>query len=151
MKTIVLSGVMALLLLPSVSPAARATDIYSWETDLDTALALAGAENRVVFAYFAGSDWCGWCMRLKAEVLDTELFRDFSRRFVVPVLIDFPRELPQSEALAEANQRHAEHYRVQGFPAVLLLDPNGAVLFRTGYVAGGPGNYVSHLLPYVRR
>ncbi len=151
MRRAIYSGVIALLLLAAASPVARAADIYSWETDLDTALARAAAENRVVFAYFAGSDWCGWCMRLKDEVLDSDLFRDFSRRFVVPVLIDFPRELPQSEALAAANQRHAEHYRVEGFPTVLLLSPDGTVVYRTGYVAGGAGNYVSNLLPYVRR
>lgn len=151
MRRIVLCVVFVLVLLLTATAGALAADIYSWETDLDSALARAAAENRVVFAYFAGSDWCGWCMRLKDEVLDSDLFADFSRRFVVPVLIDFPRELPQSEALAAANQRHAEHYRVQAFPTVLLLAPDGSVLYRTGYVAGGPGNYVTNLLPYVRR
>ena len=132
-------------------PGLQAADIYSWETDIDAALAEAERQDRVVFAYFAGSDWCAWCLRLKAEVFDTQLFEDFSRRFVVPLLIDFPRELPQSEEQQQVNRALAQRYGVSGFPTVLILDPSGEVLHRTGYLAGGAGNYVTRLMPHVRR
>ena len=145
---------ITILLIAVVMPAPpylAAADIYSWQTDFEAALAEAEREDRVVFAYFAGSDWCGWCMRLKAEVLDTQLFDDFSQRYLVPLLIDFPRELPQSEERQLANSALAEQYRVTGFPTVLILDPQGHEIHRTGYVAGGAGNYVTQLLPHVRR
>ena len=54
---------LALLL---AAPQARA-----WMTDLKVAQDRAYAENRLVLLDFTGSDWCGWCIKLKAEVFDT--------------------------------------------------------------------------------
>jgi hypothetical protein len=34
----------------------------------------AREQNRAVFLFFTGSDWCGWCQRLNAEVLATKEF-----------------------------------------------------------------------------
>ena len=150
MKRLTVPVVFALVVL-SAPLQLSATDIYSWQTDLQTALEQAEREDRVVFAYFAGSDWCGWCARLKSEVLDTQIFDDFSQRFVVPLLIDFPRQLPQTEAQQAANRKVAETYGIRGFPTVLILDPQGNEIHRTGYVPGGAGNYVGLLLPHVRR
>ena len=42
-----------------------------WTTDYDDALKQAKDENRHVFVFFTGSDWCGWCHRLRDEVLST--------------------------------------------------------------------------------
>ena len=136
-------------LIPVV--ATPAEDIYSWETDLDAALSRARELGRSVLVYFAGSDWCGWCARLHAEVIYTDLFRDFTDRSVVPVLIDFPRIRALTPERRRANEQLAARFGVRGFPTVLILDPDGSERFRTGFVAGGAGNYVAHLLPHVRR
>ncbi|TVQ38864.1 MAG: thioredoxin family protein [Spirochaetaceae bacterium] len=140
--------IVTVALIAPALPAAA--DIYSWETDIEAALVRAEREDRVVFAYFAGSDWCGWCARLQAEVLDTQLFRDFARRYVVPLLIDFPRELPQTGEQQLANRVLARQFGVTGFPTIVILDSRGGEIHRTGYAAGGAGNYVSLLMPYVR-
>ena len=33
-------------------------------TDFDAAVKRAGESGRSVFAFFTGSDWCPWCVRL---------------------------------------------------------------------------------------
>ena len=145
-----LTSVLLFGLIVALAPIA-ASDVYSWETDLQTALDEAIRTDRVVFAYFAGSDWCGWCARLHAEILYTDLFEEFRNRYLVPLLIDFPRTRPQTEAELAANRALAERFGVRGFPTVLILNPDGSERFRTGYLEGGAGNYVAHLLPHVRR
>lgn len=150
MKTLRIIGALLLLSLVSVA-AVAADDIYSWETDLDAALAHAREVDRTVLVYFAGSDWCGWCARLHNEVIFTDLFRDFQQRFVVPVLIDFPRIRELTPAQQLANEQLAARFGVRGFPTIIILDPDGTERFRTGFVAGGASNYIAHLLPHVRR
>lgn len=150
MKTIRTCVVLLLFGLVSVV-AVPADDIYSWETDLDTALSRARELDRSVLVYFAGSDWCGWCARFHTEIVYTDLFRDFTDRFVVPVLIDFPRIRELTPEQQRANEQLAARFGVRGFPTVLILDPDGSERFRTGFLAGGAGNYVAHLLPHVRR
>jgi protein disulfide-isomerase len=139
MKRIIIASLLALLALTAWG------DIYEWETDLEAAQQQAAAEDKHVFLYFAGSDWCGWCQRLKQEILDTRPFREFSETHLVPVLIDFPREREQPAEQEAYNRRLAERFGVSGFPTVFVLTPQGEIVLKTGYRQGGPASYVSHL------
>ena len=58
------------------------------------------------------------------------------------VLIDFPRSTSQSKRLKAKNKVLAKKYGVKGYPTVLILDPQGKVVKRTGYQKGGPTAYV---------
>ena len=40
--------------------------------DFDEAVTLARKENKDLFVDFTGSDWCGWCIKLKREVFSKE-------------------------------------------------------------------------------
>ncbi|MGM0675105.1 MAG: thioredoxin family protein, partial [Spirochaetota bacterium] len=111
----------------------------------------AAEEDKHVLLYFAGSDWCGWCQRLKEEVLDTRAFREFAEDNLVPVLIDFPREREQSEEQQSYNQNLARDYEVEGFPTIFLLTADEEMVLKTGYREGGPADYVEHLRSAMRR
>ena len=45
-----------------------------WLTELPAAQAKAAAENKAILVDFTGSDWCGWCIRLRKNVFDTPEF-----------------------------------------------------------------------------
>jgi protein disulfide-isomerase len=122
-----------------------AADVFDWTTDLDGALDRAVQEDKVVFVYFAGTDWCGWCHRLMDEVLHTTPFQEYVSEALVPVLIDFPREGNQSAELRAANNELAKEFEISGFPTVFLLAPDREVILQTGYLPGGPANYVNRL------
>ncbi|MBI9020744.1 MAG: thioredoxin family protein [Verrucomicrobia bacterium] len=113
-----------------------------WTEDYDAALAQAAAENKYVLVDFSGSDWCGWCIRLDKEVFSQGEFIDYAKENLILVLLDFPNSKPQTEALRVKNQMLSEKYGIQGFPTVLILDPQGKVAKRTGYQQGGPTAYV---------
>ncbi len=116
-----------------------------WEVDLDRALQLARGENRVVLMDFTGSDWCGWCKRLEAEVLSTGEFEDYARQNLVCVRLDFPRSFALPPNRAQRNMELAQRFGVKGFPTLILLDSAGDELGRTGYQAGGATAYIRHL------
>ena len=44
------------------------------------------------YAFFTGSDWCGWCMRLKREVFNLPDFKIWSDENVVLVELDFEKK-----------------------------------------------------------
>ncbi len=117
----------------------------TWHTNLEEAVAIAKKENKKVFLQFSGSDWCKWCIRLNNEVLFTPVFADWAKDNMVLVNLDFPRTIPQTDAVKNYNRGLMNKYGVRGFPTVLLLDKNGNVVFQTGYQAGGPAKYIKHI------
>ncbi|MFW5728229.1 MAG: thioredoxin family protein [bacterium] len=141
MKRLALGALLAFL----VVGAGSAADVFDWTTDLDAALEQAAEEERAVFVYFAGTDWCGWCHRLMDEVLHTTPFQEYAEEALVPVLIDFPRDREQSAEERSANNDLAREYRITGFPRIVLLSPSEEVILETGYLPGGPANYIDQL------
>ena len=116
-----------------------------WLTDFAAAQKLAKKKNLPILADFAGSDWCGWCVRLDKEVFSTKTFKDYAAKNLVLFLADFPNSKPQSKAVKAQNARLLKKYQVRGFPTVLLLNADGKVLATTGYREGGPKKYIQHL------
>jgi protein disulfide-isomerase len=113
-----------------------------WMTDYDAALQKAVAENKHVLVDFSGSDWCGWCIKLDKEVFSKETFVDYADENLVLLLVDFPRSKEQSDEQRTANEALAEKYGIRGFPTVLILNPQGEVIERTGYQQGGADAYI---------
>jgi len=103
-----------------------------WTTDFAAARKLAEKENKLMFVLFTGSDWCPWCVKLDKQLLATREFVDFAKDNYVLVYVDFPNK-PLPPAQAEANRALSKKYGVSGFPTILLMSPDGAVVGRTGY------------------
>lgn len=102
-----------------------------WETPMDKALEIAKTEKKLILLNFSGSDWCGPCIKLKKEVLDSPEFLQFSERKLVLVRADFPRKKANrlSESKTMENEKLAEKYNPKGkFPFTVLIDANGKVL-----------------------
>src|SRR3954447_13789631 len=108
----------------------------NWLTDYDAAVAKAAREDKAVLVDFTGSDWCGWCMKLKSEVFDKPEFAEFARTRLVLVEGDFPHQKGMAQAQKQANERLPQAYHIPGFPTIVVLNQNGQQVGRTGYVAG---------------
>jgi protein disulfide-isomerase len=108
-----------------------------WLTDLATAQAKAQAENKAVLIHFSGSDWCGWCMKLRKEVFAKADFDSYARTNLVLLTIDFPKHKPVAPGIQSTNQHVAEQFQVQGFPTLVLLDAQGKRLGNVNYAQGG--------------
>ncbi len=108
-------------------------DGETWLVSFDQAKVVAELTGRPILADFTGSDWCGYCIALDEQVFASDEFRDWARQQVVLLKIDFPRnrELPAPQA--RQNGLLKMSYGVSGYPSVLLLDPTGKRLMKTGY------------------
>lgn len=132
------------------APAAADKDVFKWETDLETAKKRAKAENKKILADFTGSDWCGWCIRLKKEVFDTPEFQAYAAKNLIMLELDFPKTKELPAALKEQNDKLAKEFQISGFPTILLMNSRGREINRTGYEEGGPENYIKHLKGLLR-
>ena len=117
-----------------------------WYIDLAEGQAAAKRENKLVFIDFTGSDWCGWCMKLKSEVFTTPEFVNYARTNLVLVEIDLPRFKPISpEALAK-NEALQVKFRAEGLPTLIVLDAQGKELWRLGgYAEAKPAQWIQML------
>lgn len=122
-----------------------------WSTNAAQTLAAAKQEGKLVLADFTGSDWCGWCIKLDAEVFSTPRFREWAAGRAKLLLIDFPRGKAQSDALKAQNERLQEKYGIRGFPTVHILDADGKSLGQLGYVPGGPDAWIQKAEAIMKR
>ena len=118
----------------------------TWLTDLPKAEAQAKAENRIVLLDFTGSDWCGWCIKFRKEVLDTAEFQAYAAKNVVLVELDYPHKKVQSDDLKKANAALKSQYKINGYPTLVVLDKEGKEIGRQeGYSEGGPAAFIAKL------
>jgi thioredoxin-related protein len=132
---------------PAQSPAAsrQKSDAADWRTDFAAAQEQAKAEHKPILLDFTGSDWCGWCMKTDREIFTTPEFRDFATKHLVLVKVDFPRHLAQSDTEKAQNEQLAARFRIQGFPTLVVLSPDGNELGMLGYMPGGPKPFMDEL------
>ena len=116
-----------------------------WHTNIEKAVAIAKKENKPVLVQFSGSDWCKWCIKLNNEVMDTKEFANYAKDNLILVNLDNLRHSPQPEEVTKYNYEQMNKYKIEGYPAVLLLDKNGKLVFETGYQPGGPIAYIQHI------
>lgn len=134
------------LLLVVACTTIQAQEGLTWHTDLNQAIAISKKEQKPLFLFFTGSDWCGWCIRLQNEVFKTPEFTAWAKEKVVLVELDFPRRTPISDELKKQNSELQQFFGVRGYPTVWFAKPGTPVegktsleqLGSTGYVAGGP-------------
>ena len=87
---------------------------------------------------FTGSDWCGWCIKLQKEVFSQPEFKEYASKNLVLVEVDFPRSKKIADDLKAQNESLAQHFQVQGFPTIIVLDSEGKSLGELSYDAAIP-------------
>lgn len=132
-----------ILFLAGCVLSARADSL--WTEDYAAALARAKSEQRFVLLNFSGSDWCGWCKKMDEEIFKRTAFKNFARANLVCVLLDYPTGKTQRPEIRRQNEKLESAFRIEGFPTIILLDPDGKPIARTGYRRGGAESYVTHL------
>ena len=116
-----------------------------WTDDFTAAKADAAASGKDLLMDFTGSDWCGWCIRLREEVFDTEAFKAAAPDNFVFVELDFPNSVPQTDKVKAQNAALSQKFGVQGYPTIILADAAGRPYAQTVYQAGGAEAYLAHL------
>jgi thioredoxin-related protein len=137
--------IATVLVLALTGPSALAAG-GAWVTDFEAAKTTAKTQGKYLLVDFTGSDWCGWCIRLKKEVFSKDHFKTEAPKNFILVELDFPRAKDKmTPELIEQNKKLSKEYSIRGYPTILLMDSDGKVFAKTGYLAGGPEKYIKHL------
>jgi thiol:disulfide interchange protein len=85
--------------------------------DWDAALAYAKQNKLPVFVDFTGSDWCGWCKLMQANVFTKAAWTDWAKNRLVLVTIDFPNDKSiVPEKYRARNQELSDRFGIEGYP-----------------------------------
>lgn len=149
MKTAGMVGAMVLaaVILCGCNQKATAADQSGiWKSDYDAALKQAAAENKYVLVSISGLEWCGWCKTLEKEVFSQPEFIAYAKSNLICVLLDFNHSGRATNAeFAKQHEMLLEKFQVQGFPTVLIMNPQGKGIVRDGYQQGGAAKYVEFI------
>ena len=139
MKHLLCASLVVLLLSASAGAAA-------WMTDFEAAKTVAAKEKKMLLLDFTGSDWCGWCIKMKKETLDQEAFKAYADKNLVLVEVDFPQRKTLPAVVKKQNDGLMKKYGVQGFPSYVVLDSTGKELGRQPeYLKGGPSAFIAKI------
>ncbi len=147
MRGLRLKGAWLAAVFVGVSLGTPRGDLPGFTRDFGAAEREAVRLGRDLLVEFTGSDWCVWCERLEAEVLRQSTFQEGLAGRFIAVQLDFPRgaearaRVPDPARQEELKRRYA----VGGFPTVLVLEPDGDLVARLGYEAGGPAPFLAAL------
>lgn len=122
-----------------------ATTAIQWTTDYAAAVQQAQKQNKYILLFFTGSDWCGWCQKLKAEVFATSAFAQKVGNQFVFVELDYPMNRVMTPELTQQNRELKQKYGITGFPTVVILDSNENLIGQMGYESGGGESYANSL------
>jgi thioredoxin-related protein len=103
----------------------------TWLGNFNDALKQAKEEHKPILINFSGSDWCGPCIRLRKEILETEAFEKYAAEHLILIRADFPRQKKNrlSAEQTKLNEALAERYNPDGkFPFTVLTDEKGKVI-----------------------
>ena len=117
----------------------------TWETSYKEALRKAKLEQKDVFAYFTGSDWCSICRVMSKEVFDKKDFTNEVQKKFILLKVDFLKKKPLPEVKQRINDTLARDYSVEGFPTIILMDDSGRAFAKTGYTGDNAEKYWLHI------
>ena len=116
-----------------------------WYTELAKAQEASNKSKKPIFGFFTGSDWCGWCHKLQADVFAKDAFKEWAKKNVILLELDFPRRKQLPNDIAQQNMSLQQAFQVSGYPTIWMFfaetDPktsrvNLNALGSTGYPAG---------------
>ena len=123
-----LTTILAIIFVSlSMSQSLHAQEVkngLTWYTDVNKAGELSNKTKKPIFAFFTGSDWCGWCHRMQQNVFDKTSFKEWAKKNVILLELDFPRNKKLPDELAQQNSGMQNAFKVQGFPTVWLFFMN---------------------------
>ena len=98
-----------------------------WMTDIEAAKTKAAQEGKAVLINFTGSDWCGYCIRMRKDVLEKPEFEAYAADKFVLAEVDVPRyPIPQEERARRMSI--CRQYGVTGFPTFLVINSKDEVV-----------------------
>lgn len=102
-----------------------------WIRSYRNARKMAIRQNKKLFIFFSGSDWCMESRQLAGTLFRSSSFRELVREKYILYNADFPRYKVLGQEAEEYNRRLANRYRITQYPAIVLAEPrHGGLLVK---------------------
>ena len=122
-----------------------------WMTDYNRAKLIAENENRFVMMKFTGSDWCSWCKKMEENIFTQKVFKDFAKKKLVLLELDYPIQTRLVPELKEQNEWLSSRYGVNAYPTIIILDKSGKELLKANYYDGSANDFVKDLKAFLSK
>lgn len=96
-----------------------------WTDNFTAAVGKAKAEKKPILALFTGSDWCPPCQQLEKNILLQPSFKNFAKKHLVTLFLDFPRDAKLDDGVKKQNDDLAKKFSVEAYPTILVLSADG--------------------------
>lgn len=126
----------SLLILGICLPGSRlkAQTKKPWLNNWTTAKNTAVKSQKNILIKFTGSDWCPPCKQLEKSVYSNPTFMKHASNRWVLLELDFPRQKQLPSDQKRHNAIIQSHFKVTGFPTLILVTPEKEVIHRqSGY------------------
>ncbi|MBS1772806.1 MAG: thioredoxin family protein [Bacteroidetes bacterium] len=152
--------IAVLMMVCSTAFAQEVKKGLTWYTDVYKAHEASLKAKKPIFAFFTGSDWCGWCHKLEAAVFDKPNFKAWAKKNVILLELDFPRNKEQSDKLKQQNGELQQFFKVEGYPTIWIFNMakdaktgkyNISALGQLGYPNSQPGKEEATFLDNVNQ
>jgi thioredoxin-related protein len=121
-----------------------------WLTDYDVARTISAQSDRFIFLAFTDMDEGDWSRKMDEEIFQTPQFRQYARKNLVLVRVDFSPSTTRPDVLSTQNKTLADLFNIRGFPTVVVVNPLGQKLLDSKYMKGGPTAFLSELDPILQ-
>ncbi len=113
---------MKLLVIPFLIAGSLMAQDVKWETSLPAAQKRAKAEHKLIFMD-VWTEWCGWCIKLQKDTFPSAAAQAALAKYVPLSVKTQTRDGKPTE-----NAAIESLYKVDGFPALFILDADGKVV-----------------------
>jgi protein disulfide-isomerase len=107
--------------IPSAWAQGYSATMDGWLVDVNEAYQLQEQTGKPILANFTGSDWCGWCKRLKSSVFVKDEFQEWADDNVILLELDFPRRFQLPDDIQQQNYQMAQALGVRGYPTIWIF------------------------------
>jgi thioredoxin-related protein len=101
-----------------------------WGEDFVASIHLAQKQDRAILLNFTGSDWSPPCAHWRNQILETAEFADYAAANLILIELDYPMHREQVPEVVRQNQVLQALFAVDGFPTLVLLQPDGSEIER---------------------
>ena len=129
-RTLLLAALLLSMAAPSAYPAAKKPN---WLPNMTAALAYAKKQDKLILAYFSGSDWDAWGKKLDKEVLSSQMFAEWADKNVILFQADYLATPKRQDLYKKQNEDLKVRYQISVLPTFLLLDGDGEAVARAMY------------------
>lgn len=106
-------------------------------------LKLAHETHKYAFVACLGQSWCPWSKKFSEEVLQKKEFLEGIEQFAVLGFVDVPESY--EENVGEKTEEIVRKYELKELPTFFLLDPEGEVVAKFGYLPLSAKELVIHI------